>query len=243
MDELNRYIEHIDALVNQLRPDERMKLTRQIGAKIRQSNQRRIMNNLQPDGNPMHRRKGNKDFLNGYRKLRANEKMTVGRIFIYDGPEMRHNNVGELRQMVSIKTPETDKKYGHQWRKHKGGVRYQRTNYDPDYIQGYALSPNQIAKDGVAKFNRKHIYVVGKGAASQAKQKLMFRKINQYKYLKMKATSHEAAIGFLTGLTGYIAAAHHYGEDNRPQRELLGISDDDMMLIKQMLLDYFAMRK
>lgn len=72
------------------------------------------------------------------------------------------------------------------------------------------------------------------------RQKLMFKKLNQFKYLKLKATSHEAAIGFLSGLTGYIAAAHQYGEGNRPERQLLGFSDDDMMLIKQMLLDYFA---
>lgn len=73
-----------------------------------------------------------------------------------------------------------------------------------------------------------------------AKQKLMFRKINQYKYLKMKAESHQAAIGFLGGLVGYIAAAHQSGEDSRPERHLLGLSDEDLHLIEQMLIQHLS---
>lgn len=71
------------------------------------------------------------------------------------------------------------------------------------------------------------------------RSKLMFRKIHQYKFLKLKANSHEAAIGFLGGLTGYIANAHQYGEDSRPVRELLGFSDDDFQLIENMLKQHF----
>lgn len=68
----------------------------------------------------------------------------------------------------------------------------------------------------------------------------MFRKIHQYKYLKLKATSHEAAIGFLGGLVGYIANAHQYGEDNRPERQLVGFSNEDLALIEQMLYAHFS---
>ena len=72
-----------------------------------------------------------------------------------------------------------------------------------------------------------------------AKLQTMFRKIHQYKYLKLKSDSHEAAIGFLNGLVGYIAHAHQEGEDNRPERTLLGFSDDDLQLIENQLQRYF----
>lgn len=71
------------------------------------------------------------------------------------------------------------------------------------------------------------------------RQKVMFRKIHQYKYLKLKADSHEAAIGFLGGLVGHIAAAHQYGQDNRPERTLLGFSDDDLAMIEQTVMQHF----
>lgn len=71
------------------------------------------------------------------------------------------------------------------------------------------------------------------------RSKLMFRKIHQYKFLKLKANSHEAAIGFLGGLVGYIANAHQHGADNRPVRELLVFSNDDLQLIENMLKQHF----
>lgn len=235
-DALDHYIDRLEVLLERISPAERTKLGRRIGNEIRQSNRMRIIANLQPDGNPMRRRKGNKDFLNGYRKLRDNENVKIGQPFIYDGPEMRHQNVGELREMITIKTAAHDKKYGFPYRKHKGGGWYQRSPYDPDYVQGFALSRGgSLGQDGVSKFNRKYIYVLGQERISVLKQKLMFRKIHQFKYLKMKADSHGTAVGFMTGLTGYIAAAHQYGEDNRPERPLLGFSDEDLNLIEAMI--------
>ena len=76
--------------------------------------------------------------------------------------------------------------------------------------------------------------------AGEGKRRQMFRKIHQYKYLKIKTQPHEAAVGFLGGLTGYIAAAHQHGEDNRPERHLLGFSADDYRLIEQMLRRHFS---
>ena len=66
----------------------------------------------------------------------------------------------------------------------------------------------------------------------------MFRKIHQYKFLQLKAQSHEAAIGFLSGLTGYIAAAHQYGAETRPERTLLGFSESDLQLIQHILKEH-----
>ncbi|XXQ68944.1 phage virion morphogenesis protein [Neisseriaceae bacterium B1] len=74
------------------------------------------------------------------------------------------------------------------------------------------------------------------------RKRQMFRKIHQYKYLQLKAQSHEAAIGFLNGLTAYIAAAHQYGEDNRPERHLLGFSDEDLNLIETLVMQHFQFK-
>ena len=76
--------------------------------------------------------------------------------------------------------------------------------------------------------------------SNSASTKLMFRKINQYKFLKLKATQYEAAIGFMSGLTAHIAAAHQNGEENRPERQLLGFSVEDLRLIEDMLVEYLA---
>ena len=67
----------------------------------------------------------------------------------------------------------------------------------------------------------------------------MFRKLHQYKYLKLKATDNEAAVGFMSGLAAYIAAAHQYGEDGRPARALLGFSAEDLSLIEELVIQYF----
>ena len=69
--------------------------------------------------------------------------------------------------------------------------------------------------------------------------KLMFRKLHQYKYLKLKTTDNEAAVGFMSGLAAYIAAAHQYGEDGRPARELLGFSAEDLSLIEELVIQHF----
>ena len=67
----------------------------------------------------------------------------------------------------------------------------------------------------------------------------MFKKLHQYKYLKLKTTDNEAAVGFMHGLAAYIAAAHHYGEDGRPARELLGFSAEDLSLIEELVIQHF----
>ena len=76
--------------------------------------------------------------------------------------------------------------------------------------------------------------------SNSASTKLMFRKIHQYKFLKLKASQYEAAIGFMSGVTAHIAAAHQNGEENRPERQLLGFSVDDLRLIEDMVVAYLA---
>lgn len=106
------------------------------------------------------------------------------------------------------------------------------SKYNPNYLTGWEYSAQQVQT-----FARAHI-----GIPSQTqKAKLMFRKIHQYKYLKSKADSHQASIGFLTGLSAYIAAAHQYGEDTRPERQLLGFSDDDLRTIEETLIHHLSL--
>lgn len=186
----------------------------------------------------MRRRKNSKSYLDGYRRLRSNEKLPIGKDFIYDGPYTRHP--GEIRRLVSLKTTATDARYGNEWRTGQSGNRYRRRNYDPKYVEGYALVNGQSpgAAGGVSKFNRQHIYVPG--GSKRIREKLMFRKIHQYKFLKLQATEHAAAVGFMNGLVGSIAAGHQYGLENRPTRVLLGFSSDDLLLIEETVVRYLA---
>lgn len=236
--ELDHYIENLDTLIRKLSPAERRRLAGDIGRQIRQANKRRIQANIEPSGAKMRRRKNSKSYLDGYRRLRSNEKLPIGKDFIYDGPYTRHP--GEIRRLVSLKTTATDARYGNEWRTGQSGNRYRRRNYDPKYVEGYALVNGQSpgAAGGVSKFNRQHIYVPG--GSKRIHEKLMFRKIHQYKFLKLQATEHAAAVGFMTGLVGSIAAGHQYGLENRPARALLGFSSDDLLLIEETVVRYLA---
>lgn len=71
-----------------------------------------------------------------------------------------------------------------------------------------------------------------------ARNQLMFRKLNQFRFLKSRTDANEAAIGFFGGLTGYIAAAHQDGFSGRTERRLLGLSDEDMRLIEAMIASH-----
>lgn len=232
---LNQYIENIDEMARKLSASETRALLQKIGRQIRQNNKRRIQANIESSGMPMRPRSdADKSYLNGWRKLRNDEDLNIRQPFYYEGGHTKHR--GRLRQMLSIKRPEHDAKYGFPYRQYGNG-RARRAPYDADYVHGFALANGAIGRDGVSKFKRKYIYV--QGGSRSVKSQLMFRKIHQYKFLKLKANSHEAAIGFLGGLTGYIANAHQYGEDSRPVRELLGFSDDDLQLIENMMKQHF----
>lgn len=79
--------------------------------------------------------------------------------------------------------------------------------------------------------------------------KKMFGKIRQAKHLKLQSTPGSIAIGFV-GRTARIARVHQYGLRDRArrdapdiqyaQRELLGLTDDDLGLIRDKLLEYLA---
>jgi phage virion morphogenesis protein len=78
----------------------------------------------------------------------------------------------------------------------------------------------------------------------------MFTKLRQNRYLRITATSDEASIS-IPGRAGLLARIHHYGlrdfvsREQRTQtiyteRQILGISREDEVLVKEMLLQHLA---
>ena len=79
-------------------------------------------------------------------------------------------------------------------------------------------------------FLKKFIYIQRPRASG-----LMFRRLPGSRWLKSKTTTAEAAIGFMSGLMGQIAAEHQSGnpKKNLPARELIGFGKDDLVYIEQ----------
>ena len=71
---------------------------------------------------------------------------------------------------------------------------------------------------------------------------LMFRRLPGSRWLKSKTTTAEAAIGFMSGLMGQIAAEHQSGnpKKNLPARELIGFGKDDLVYIEQTVVAHLA---
>ncbi|KAA5965122.1 MULTISPECIES: phage virion morphogenesis protein [unclassified Pantoea] len=77
----------------------------------------------------------------------------------------------------------------------------------------------------------------------------MFAKLRTAKYMKMQASPNEAVIEF-AGNVQRMARVHHYGLRDRPSRKgkevqyearpLLGISDNDMQLIEQEIINQLS---
>ncbi|ARU88290.1 phage virion morphogenesis protein [Pseudomonas sp. M30-35] len=77
----------------------------------------------------------------------------------------------------------------------------------------------------------------------------MFTKLRQARYLKVQSTANTIGIGFL-GRTARIARIHQYGLRDRPgkespdtrydRRELLGLSTDDLDMIRTSLLNHLV---
>ncbi|MNZ66572.1 Phage virion morphogenesis family protein [compost metagenome] len=77
----------------------------------------------------------------------------------------------------------------------------------------------------------------------------MFLKLRQAKHLKLQSTTDSIAIGF-SGRSAQLARVHQYGLRDRAargapdtkydRRELLGLADDDLQLIRDRLLEHLA---
>lgn len=235
MNELEQYIKNMTSMASSLSSAGRRRVMRRLSRALQKERKESIKANTHPDGSPMKKSSKGRDYLEGYRKIKSTERLPIGKEFIYDGPETTH--VGEIRRMVSLKTPATDLKYGTMLREWPGGRLYNRTLYDAAYVQGFATAPR--GQHGVSKFDRKYIYVKAKNGGG-VKQRLMFRKINQYRFLKARADENAATVGYFGGRTARIAFAHQYGEGNRPARPLLGFSPQDLRTIEETLISHLA---
>lgn len=77
----------------------------------------------------------------------------------------------------------------------------------------------------------------------------MFMKIRQAKHMKLSLYQDSAAVGFLGGVS-FVARVHQFGlrEPVRkggdpykfPERELLGFSDEDRELVRNLLIDHLT---
>lgn len=86
-------------------------------------------------------------------------------------------------------------------------------------------------------FLKKFIYIQRPRASG-----MMFRRMPNGRWLKSKTTASEAAIGFMGGLMGQIAAEHQSGNSakNLPARELIGFAPDDLRYIQEAVVQHLA---
>lgn len=83
----------------------------------------------------------------------------------------------------------------------------------------------------------------------QAKSRPMMQKLRAAKHLKTSATASEAVVGFV-GRAERIARVHHFGLRDRvkpggpeydyPARQLLGITDEQIERVRELLLKHLA---
>lgn len=215
---LNLYIKEIDEYIAKLSAAQLRRLKNDIGKVVLQANRRRIRANVEPEGNAMTPRAGHEE---QGRKLKDGERLKVGQRFIY----LSGKHAGRIRQFKNIKTAASAAKK----------TRPDTADYDPQYEWGYELETR-----GVSKFNRDYIRVLDGKLTKERLKTRMFTKIHRAKYLQSKINSMGVAIKFISGLTAYIAAAHQSGEDNRPERHLLGFSDDDLDTIEQLVVRHIV---
>lgn len=85
--------------------------------------------------------------------------------------------------------------------------------------------------------------------AGRIKQRKMFAKLRTARYLRLQSDASSIAIGFV-GRLSRIARVHQYGLRDKPgrnspdiqyqRRELLGLSDDDLEMIRDQLLQHLV---
>ncbi|HGP0434389.1 TPA: phage virion morphogenesis protein, partial [Neisseria meningitidis] len=88
---------------------------------------------------------------------------------------------------------------------------------------------------GLLGFKREHLFIeTGRRARLQ-----LFRKLGRARWLRSKADSSEALIGWLGGSAAVIARDHDEGNSkkNIPSRLLLGLSKDDLLYIQEQILN------
>lgn len=97
--------------------------------------------------------------------------------------------------------------------------------------------PNSNYGYAASGYKKELIYIKGR-----AKSNRMFRKLPSGRWLRYKTDDQQAAIGFMNGLVGQIAAEHQDGNatKNLPSRELIGFAKDDLSFIEDTVIKHLG---
>lgn len=205
--------EWVAPLLEKLKPAERGKLARKIGMELARSQRTRIGQQRNPDGSPFAPRK-------------ASEPRAINRSvkFLY--------------------------------RKSSGGTRVASlAGYTDEglFITGYDREVNAVRTFRKSRIEEWFKPDPGSALVKQRKgavrRRPMFAKIRQARNLKNRSTPNAVIAGFV-GDVARVARIHQYGLRERikrggpsvqyPQRRLLGFSDDDQVMIRDMLIDHLG---
>lgn len=114
-----------------------------------------------------------------------------------------------------------------------------RAQYYEDVAYSRTENGNELVRlkgnRGLLGFKREHLFIeTGRRARLQ-----LFRKLGRARWLRSKADSSEALIGWLGGSAAVIARDHDEGNSkkNIPSRLLLGLSKDDLLYIQEQILN------
>jgi phage virion morphogenesis protein len=104
---------------------------------------------------------------------------------------------------------------------------------------------SQHNPDGTRYEPRKRL----RGRSGGIRRRAMFQQLATTRYLKARGDSDQVTVGFF-GRVARIAAVHQYGRRDKidrngpvydyPARELLGFSDHDRALIRDLLIDHLG---
>ncbi|MGE4533394.1 phage virion morphogenesis protein [Halomonas sp.] len=215
-DDLERQLDSwLAPTLHALGDKERKKLMSEIGLELAKSNRERIKAQREPDGTPFKPRKEKKPINKPVK-------------FLYEKP-------GGIKRMAAMRSfrDEGDRMIGYD--REAGGIRTflkRRIEYytRPDFAGG-----------GGGRLRAQR---------GKVRRQAMFRKISRAQNLRMLHAGPDGlAVGFVRGVAG-IAAVHQYGEKismehhgamaDYPKRELIGLSQADIQMIQDKVIDHIT---
>lgn len=215
-DDLERQLQNwLAPTLHALGDKQRKKLMSEIGLELAKSNRNRIKAQVEPDGTPFKPRK---------------EKKPVNKPvkFLYEKP-------GGIKRMAAMKSfrDEGDRMIGYD--REARGIR----TFLKRRIRYYTRPDFSGGGGGRLRSER-----------GKVRRKAMFRKISKAQNLRMLYHGTDGvAVGFVRGAAG-IAAVHQYGEKVRmehhgamadyPKRELIGLSQADIQMIQDKVIDHIT---
>jgi phage virion morphogenesis protein len=213
-DSMKQLEEWVAPLLQKMEPGERRKLARRLSQDVARAQRERIKAQKNPDGTPFASRKPRQEPKN----------YPVRFVYRKPGGDERVASMSSYRDTGLSMTG---------YDKEAGGIRTFRKGRIRNYLK---------PESGGSPMRRQQ---------GRIRRQAMFSKIRQAKYLKSNATPEAAIVGFV-GQVARIAEAHQLGLRDQvrpggpkvqyPRRELLGLSDADIVMIQHQLIEYFTPR-